>query len=187
MGIVGGPVNKRRSRACVSPLVWVVLLLTLSSTGPARDRPRQTQADSSSVAPSLNMSHRRAQSSIKPILLSSGTLRIQARVAATSRLREIGLSKRRVMPIHQGMLFVWPTPGLYCMWMKGTTVPLTALFLSDQGQVLSIQPMTPHTLDRHCSPKPVRFILEVAQSWRGQGIIREGTVLEGLDQAPMGH
>lgn len=124
--------------------------------------------------------HRQPLSNIQ---LKSGSFRIHAKVAATPRQREEGLAHRRVLPFNQGMLFVWPTAATYCMWMKETSLPLTAIFLSDQGVVVSLAAMAPHSLDRHCAPEPVRYILELPGN-RGEPMgITRGSVIDGLPAA----
>ena len=124
------------------------------------------------------------QQEVLSIPLTAEAILVTAEIAATPLKREIGLSHRTAIPNHQGMLFVWPTSNRYCLWMKDTPLPLTALFLSDHGEILGITEMNPNTLDRHCAPEPVRFILEVRQDWKGRGIVSTGSKLGGIDQAP---
>lgn len=93
-------------------------------------------------------------------------------VAATRQEQLTGLMFRENLPEDQGMLFVYDAPRVRCMWMKNTVIPLSAAFLADDGRILSIVDMVPMTTDSHCSPAPVRYILEMNQGWferRGLG------------------
>ena len=164
----------------------VLFLLSISSISPANDHALLKKTQGLSEGLILNTIKANPQQALPTVRLKSGVIRITAKVAATPEQREIGLSGRTALLINQGMLFVWPSPGRYCMWMRGTSIPLTALFLSDQGEVLGLEAMNPNTLNRHCAPKPVRFILEVSQNWRGKGSIFVGSVLSGLTQVPDG-
>lgn len=61
-------------------------------------------------------------------------------IAADAATLTHGLSGRRSLPPHTGMLFVAPWTGdhLLLMWMKDTYVPIDMIFISDSGAVTSI-------------------------------------------------
>lgn len=61
-------------------------------------------------------------------------------VAADAKTLTHGLSDRRSLPAHTGMLFVAPWTGdhLLLMWMKDTYVPIDMIFISDDGVVTSV-------------------------------------------------
>ena len=105
------------------------------------------------------------------IELSAGMHRIEAEVASNNAERATGLMNRPSMPIHRGMLFVFPEAGVQCFWMKNTLIPLSIAFLDDAGRIVQIADMQPQSLDNHCSAKPVRFALEMNVGWfRSRGI-----------------
>ena len=111
--------------------------------------------------------------------LSAGMYLIDTQVAATPEQREIGLMHRASMPQGEGMLFVFERPGEQCFWMKNTLLALTAAFVADDGTIVNLEDMKPQTLTSHCSKKPVRFVLEMNQSWFEKKGIKAGAKLGG--------
>lgn len=120
------------------------------------------------------------------IELSAGMHRIEAEVASNHAERATGLMNRPAMPMHRGMLFVFPEPGVQCFWMKNTLIPLSIAFLDDSGRIVQIADMQPRSLDNHCSIKPVRFALEMNAGWFKSRGISAGAKINGLDRAPPG-
>lgn len=120
-----------------------------------------------------------AQLELPRIKLSAGMYLIDTQVAATPVQREIGLMHRKVMPMQEGMLFVFERASIQCFWMKNTLLPLTAAFVADDGTIVNLVNMQPQTTDSHCSKKPVRFVLEMNQGWFAKKGILEGTKLIG--------
>lgn len=120
------------------------------------------------------------------IELSAGMHRIEAEVASNNAERATGLMNRPSMPIHRGMLFVFPEAGVQCFWMKNTLIPLSIAFLDDAGRIVQIADMQPQSLDNHCSAKPVRFALEMNAGWFRSRGIAPGAKINGLGKAPPG-
>src|SRR5574343_192007 len=116
--------------------------------------------------------------------LNLGMFRIDAEVAATDADRQTGLMHRRSMAQQAGMLFVFPQPNTYCMWMRNTFIPLSVAFLDQDGVIINIEDMQPQTEDNHCARRPARFALEMNRGWFTQRGIKPGTRLGGLDKAP---
>jgi len=112
--------------------------------------------------------------------LSAGIHVIQAEVANTEDTRRIGLMHRQSLPDNNGMLFVFETPDLQCFWMRNTLVPLSIAFITDDGAIVNIADMAPQTDDAHCSARPVRYALEMAQGWFAQHGIQAGARIGGL-------
>ncbi len=122
-----------------------------------------------------------------PILeLSAGMHRIEAEVANNNAERATGLMNRPSMPMHHGMLFVFPEPGVQCFWMKNTLIPLSIAFIDDGGRIVQIAEMQPQSLDNHCSAKPVRFALEMNAGWFRSRGLSVGAKINGLDRVPPG-
>ena len=120
------------------------------------------------------------------IELSAGMHRIEAEVASNNAERATGLMNRPSMPIHRGMLFVFPEAGVQCFWMKNTLIPLSIAFLDDAGRIVQIADMQPQSLDNHCSVKPVRFALEMNAGWFKSRGLAVGAKISGIDKAPPG-
>ncbi len=89
--------------------------------------------------------------------------RIFVEIADTPEERAEGLMFRSSLPEDQGMLFVFPRPRLLGFWMKNTSIPLSIAYLDDDGTVLEIHDMEPHSLESVSSRQPARYALEVNQ------------------------
>lgn len=111
--------------------------------------------------------------------LTAGMHQIDTQVAATPDQRSLGLMFRRNMPQHEGMLFVFEQPATQCFWMKNTLIPLTAAFVADDGRIVNLVDMAPHSLDSHCSTLPVRYVLEMNQGWFAKKGLKAGDRLAG--------
>ena len=120
------------------------------------------------------------------IELTAGMHRIEAEVASSNAERATGLMSRPSMPVHRGMLFVFPEAGVQCFWMKNTLIPLSIAFLDDAGRIVQIADMQPQSLDNHCSVKPVRFALEMNAGWFKRRGLAAGGRIYGLEKAPPG-
>ena len=97
--------------------------------------------------------------------------RLQAEVAAKPADRIQGLMYRRNLGHNSGMLFVYEKAARLSFWMKNTFVPLSVAFIGDNGHIVHIEDMVPHTSRIHRSPHAVRYALEVNRGWfRERGI-----------------
>lgn len=120
-----------------------------------------------------------------PLLkLSMGSGTLAAEVAATKSQRAQGLMHRASMPESRGMLFVYPAPASFCMWMKNTLIPLSVAFIDAQGQVINIADMTPHSEATHCAQRPATYALETNQGWFAQHGVSAGSQILGLEKTP---
>ena len=119
------------------------------------------------------------QMTLQHVKLSAGMHQIDAQVALTPEQRQIGLMFRAEMPQHEGMIFVFEQPTQQCFWMKNTILPLTAAFVADDGTIVNLADMKPHTTDAHCSVKPVRYVLEMNKGWFAKKGIKAGSKLQG--------
>lgn len=61
----------------------------------------------------------------------------------------------------QGMLFVFENEQVLSFWMKNTPLPLSIAFLSADGEILQIEPLTPFSELIVRSWRPARYALEV--------------------------
>ena len=111
--------------------------------------------------------------------LSAGVYQISAQVAQTPNQRSTGLMFRGEMPQGEGMLFIFEQAGMQCFWMKNTLLPLTAAFVADNGEIVNLIDMKPHSEAPHCSTKPVRYVLEMNQGWFAKKGVKAGTRLSG--------
>ncbi|RJG01781.1 DUF192 domain-containing protein [Noviherbaspirillum sedimenti] len=116
----------------------------------------------------------------RTIPLNIGIHVIQAEAAASPAQREQGLMYREKMPPNEGMVFLFGAPTTVCMWMKNTPLPLSVAFIDEQGKIVNIADMQPHSTESHCGDKPVKYALEMNQGWFKQKNIKPGTVVDGL-------
>lgn len=119
-----------------------------------------------------------------PLTLGSGALEVE--VASNQSQRGQGLMHRNTMPVNQGMLFAYPAPAYFCMWMKNTKIPLSVAFIDAQGKVINIADMAPQTETNHCTERHATFALEVNRGWFARHGVRAGTQIIGLERAPQG-
>lgn len=119
--------------------------------------------------------------------LSAGIHRIEAQVANTYPLRDIGLTTRQTLGENQGMLFVFPQVERHCMWMRDTLLPLSAAFIDEHGMIVNVDEMQPQTDDYHCARKKVRYVLEMNQGWFDKHRILRGSIISGIETVPPAH
>lgn len=118
--------------------------------------------------------------------LSVGSGTLQVEVAATQSQRAQGLMNRSSLPSSHGMLFVYPAPAYFCMWMKNTQVPLSVAFIDALGQVINIADMVPQTETNHCTQRNATYALEVNRGWFTQHGVMPGMQVLGLEKVPRG-
>jgi uncharacterized membrane protein (UPF0127 family) len=118
------------------------------------------------------------------VQLRAGMHLIRAEVAADYETRGRGLMHRKSLAPNSGMLFVFDGPAIQCMWMKNTYIPLSVAFLDEQGTIINIADMQPHTEDSHCAKRPAIYALEMTQGWFAQRGIKPGMKLAGLEKQP---
>jgi uncharacterized membrane protein (UPF0127 family) len=124
------------------------------------------------------------QMDLPRIKLTAGMHLIDTQIAATPEQRATGLMFRTEMPQSEGMLFVFEQAAEQCFWMKNTVLPLTAAFVADDGTIVNLANMQPHTTNSHCSAQPVRYVLEMNQGWFGKKNIKPGFKLGGKPFQP---
>lgn len=100
-------------------------------------------------------------------------------LARTDEQRALGLMHRAELGPNEGMLFVCDECAVQSFWMKDTPVALSIAFVDDDGVILHIDHMEPHSLDSHSSEYPVRYVLEVPQGWFDERGIAAGDRVAG--------
>ena len=114
--------------------------------------------------------------------LRAGMHLIRAEVAADFSTRARGLMHRKGLAPNSGMLFIFDGPSQQCMWMKNTYIPLSVAFLDEQGTIINIADMQPHSEQTHCSSRPALYALEMTRGWFAERNIKPGTKLAGLEK-----
>jgi hypothetical protein len=116
------------------------------------------------------------------VQLSAGMHLIRAEVAADFATRARGLMHRKSLAQNAGMVFRFDQPGIHCMWMKNTYIPLSVAFLDEKGTILNIADMQPHSEQSHCSAQPALYALEMTRGWFAERGIKPGSRLAGLEK-----
>lgn len=111
--------------------------------------------------------------------LSAGMHVIDTELAVTPAQQQIGMMFRTQMGASEGMLFVNDDAGVRCFWMRNTLIPLSIAFIADDGSIVNIADMQPHSEASHCSARPVRYTLEMQQGWFAKRGIKAGSKLRG--------
>jgi len=93
------------------------------------------------------------------VVIGGESFRIE--VARTAEQKRQGLMNRKSLGEREGMIFVYETDQNLAFWMKNTTIPLTLVFLSKNGQIMQIEQLEPLSLKSVVSERAVRYGLEL--------------------------
>lgn len=113
------------------------------------------------------------------VQLEVGEHALQAWVARTEGERALGLQHRQDLPDGEGMLFICDQAAFLSFWMKNTPLPLSAAFVAEDGTIVQITDLEPHSLEPQRCPSPVRYVLEVNQGWFEEKGVAPGMRLAG--------
>jgi hypothetical protein len=120
------------------------------------------------------------QTGLPVIELDVAGHKLTVEVAATPESRNLGLMHRRMLPEDRGMLFVFPVPAIYSMWMANTHIPLSVAYLDVMGRVINIRDMPPLTHSSFSAGDDALYAIEVNQGWFAKRGIGPGVVVKGL-------
>lgn len=121
---------------------------------------------------------------VPTVQLTAGIHLITAEVAAQDPARTRGLMFRKSLPVNHGMLFIFDSKAVHCMWMRNTLIPLSVAFIEDDGTIVNILDMQPHDERSRCAKQPVRYALEMTQGWFEKKGIGPGSKLGRLPASP---
>ena len=124
--------------------------------------------------------HQSPQPQLPTVEIRFGSQVVTAEVARTAKEQELGLMFRKSLPDNHGMLFVFRKKQNVCFWMRNTPTPLSIAFIEADGTIIKIDDMAPETDVGHCSGKPVRYALEMAQGWFAANEVTFGSNVAGL-------
>jgi len=104
--------------------------------------------------------------SIKEVQIKGVAFEVE--LAITPQERAKGLSGRKELCDHCGMLFVFDKQGYHSFWMKDTLIPLDIIWLDEDWQVVDYiafaQPQATRSINDlpvYQPKKPAQFVLEV--------------------------
>lgn len=121
-----------------------------------------------------------ADTTFRTAQLKVGNHPLKVEVAANEPERMQGLMYRETLGKDDGMLFIFDELGYHSMWMKNTPLPLSVAFVDDDGKILNILDMKPHTLDSHMAAGPARYAIETNKGWFAAKKIKAGDKVTGL-------
>jgi uncharacterized membrane protein (UPF0127 family) len=103
-----------------------------------------------------------ASSSPYSILLTPSS-KFRVTIAKTPSTREKGLSGRASLALDEGLLFIFPKPGMYPFWMKDMNFPIDIVWIDSTRAIVGIsENISPETYpDSFSPPKNIQFVLEV--------------------------
>jgi uncharacterized membrane protein (UPF0127 family) len=112
---------------------------------------------------------------------------IKVELADTHQARAVGLMGRDSLAADSGMVLLHDEPGIVQLWMKDTTIPLSAAWFDESGRIVSIEDLEPCESDpcpRYAPQVPVIGALEVNRgAFDGWGV-SVGDTLEVEPPAP---
>ncbi len=112
---------------------------------------------------------------------------VHVEIAADDATREQGLMYRDQLAPDYGMIFIFPTSGVYPFWMKNTLIPLDMIWIDDSRHVAHIEANVQPCKADPCPSYPpgasARYVLEVAAGVAAQHHLANSSLLsfEGLD------
>lgn len=96
-------------------------------------------------------------------------------IADTETERNTGLMDVRVLPDHQGMLFIFEESKPLTFWMANTPLSLDMLFVNEDMKIVRIHRATqPFSEERYGSDLPARYVLELIAGTAVNFDIQEG-------------
>lgn len=107
-----------------------------------------------------------------------GAAEMEAELAMRPNEIRTGMMFRTNMPPDTGMLFVFPYPHQASFWMKNTSLPLSAAYISPEGEILELHDLEPHNTNSVTAGSDrIQFVLEAPHGWFRQNNISTGALI----------
>lgn len=132
------------------------------------------------LAFSLTMSIGNAFADDTKVRFQINDIELYVEYADTFEERQLGLMFRRQICAQCGMLFKFDHPRIAGIWMKNTYIPLDLAYITQEGEIVDIQALTPHDLRSVKSPTEVLYALEMNQGWFKKNNIKVGDKVTSL-------
>ncbi len=102
--------------------------------------------------------------------------KINVEVVSREADLERGLSGRSRLAPNAGMLFIFPHPDRWGIWMKEMNFAIDIIWLDQNWQVIYIAPnISPATYPEvYTPPIPASYVLELPAGWAGSHDLRVG-------------
>ena len=116
--------------------------------------------------------------SLGQAIFPSQNIMLEVEIARTKVQREAGLMFRKNLPEDKGMIFIFENNEIQRVWMKNTWIALDVIFISEQGNIVSIHQGLLPCIKKHCdiyhSTDKVKYMLEINQGMVGKNNIKTG-------------
>lgn len=106
-------------------------------------------------------------------------------IADTHITRALGLMHRHYLEKNHGMLFVFSEEAPRSFYMKNTLIPLSIAYINQEGIILEIYDMQPHSLESITSQYPAMYALELNQGVFAQLNIKPGAKILNLPNSKL--
>jgi len=153
-------------------LIFVVLLVTACSQQAPAPPPSEPAPAPAAAGPRVTL---------------PDNVTYSVEIAADPDLRAQGLMYRDQLRPATGMLFFFPTDGVYGFWMKNTLIPLDMIWIDSDRKIVHIKTDVPPCKIEECPSYdpgvPSRYVLELAAGEAAKHGLKVGDVLrfEGMD------
>lgn len=113
----------------------------------------------------------------KQARINNSTIEIE--VADTSEERSKGLSGRESLSKNRGLLFIYPEPDFYGIWMKDMKFSIDVIWFDENYRVIDIvQGVRPESFPKTFKPPaPAKYVLEVNAGFTSEYEIKIGDTL----------
>lgn len=106
---------------------------------------------------------------------------VDLELAVSEQQKAIGLSKYRILPESQGMLFVYDKPEKACIWMKDMSFSIDIVWLNEDEKITKIKEnVSPQTYpDIFCSKTDdTAFVIELVAGVADKAGLKVGDTLK---------
>ena len=112
-----------------------------------------------------------------PLRLKQGCFKLET--AATPESRAKGLGGRDQLPPGNGMLFIHPSPGKHCFWMKDMRFAVDMIWLDANKKIVMIKPNAqPDTYPQSfCPDQDSLYVIELPAGAAEQNQLTVGNTL----------
>lgn len=108
------------------------------------------------------------------VWVTVGPTGVKAEVVRSSEKLYLGLGHRRELPEGRGMLFIMPQMEVQNFCMRGMQFPIDIIWVADQKIVGIEKNVSPKFTGTHCSPQPVKYVLEVPGGFSDRHGLKKG-------------
>lgn len=118
------------------------------------------------------------------VSLTVKTMTIEAQVAQKASQRKVGLAKRDLLPLSEGILFVFESPGKYGIWMKDMKFAIDIIWIDENKKIVDVAtnvPPEPDKKDRELTiyrpSTDAKYVLEVNAGLSALHDLKEGDLV----------